>query len=621
MSHPPSDDAILAAVADYRTELQNVATIYRNAGRHLAGRSDRAEASVGLNDLANGLIMKVFASVVPQVSAESIGARQLGRVTLQHIWGSAVQGDRLREAIGWLIQTANEFEWRDLLRPLASGPEGQSHIDAVRGSAVRMAQLITAVDGDDTDSDQRAIDAMLRRMTIQGAESIMTEPGLESNNDPLAWLRGEAARLRDQTSSLETQPAVRETQSAGSSGNWDSTVLQPAPESEQTAEERLEAARAKLDRLVGLDAIKDQIQTLSNFLKMQSLREAEGLPVTRGSLHMAFVGNPGTGKTTVARIVADIFGALGVLTEGHLIETDRSGLVAEFAGQTGPKTNKVIDEALDGVLFIDEAYTLTDPDGRDQYGREAIQTLLKRMEDQRDRLVVILAGYPNEMAAMIRSNPGLSSRVGTTLHFDDYPPMALCQIFELIASSARYELPGETRRRLLRGMTALHAARDRHFGNGRLSRNTFERTVRRMANRLVGTGATDRTSLVTIRPSDVEFPELPDNVLDVLCKNPGVIRAVCPHCTEASIIADEQLGATDDCPKCKQSRAIPWGEPVPCITDLVEIMRGDGCRHPHGDAAGTIDQKVWNLRGQHCRLGASFIISWNEVDGVEFEVF
>ena len=260
-----------------------------------------------------------------------------------------------------------------------------------------------------------------------------------------------------------------------------------APADDRTPQQRLADARAKLDRLIGLDAIKDQIETLTNFLKMERQREEAGLPTTKPSLHMAFVGNPGTGKTTVAGIIAEIYGALGILEKGHLVETDRSGLVAEYAGQTGPKTNAKIDEALDGVLFIDEAYTLIDSNGQDQYGREAVQTLLKRMEDQRDRLIVILAGYPHEMQKMIQSNPGLSSRVGTTMHFDDYSPEALCRIFDLIASKAKYTLPTESRRRLLRGFTYLYVRRDRHFGNGRCSRNSFERSVRRLANRLAST--------------------------------------------------------------------------------------------------------------------------------------
>jgi SpoVK/Ycf46/Vps4 family AAA+-type ATPase len=151
---------------------------------------------------------------------------------------------------------------------------------------------------------------------------------------------------------------------------------------------------AELDDLIGLSGVKQEVRTLANFLKVQVERTKAGLPAAALSLHMVFGGNPGTGKTSVARIVGKIFGAMGVLPRGHLIETDRSGLVAEYAGQTGPKTHKKIEEALDGVLFIDEAYTLIHAEGDDPYGHEAVQTLLKRMEDDRDRLVVILAGYP-----------------------------------------------------------------------------------------------------------------------------------------------------------------------------------------------------------------------------------
>jgi thymidylate kinase len=314
--------------------------------------------------------------------------------------------------------------------------------------------------------------------------------------------------------------------------------------------------------LVGLDAIKGQIETLTNFLKMEGQREEAGLPTTRPSLHMAFVGNPGTGKTTVARIVAEIYGALGILEKGHLVETDRSGLVAEYAGQTGPKTNAKIDEALDGVLFIDEAYTLIDESGQDQYGREAVQTLLKRMEDQRDRLVVILAGYPNEMQTMIRSNPGLSSRVGTTMHFDDYPPDALCRIFELIAAKAKYTLPTESRRRLLRGFTFLFIGRDRHFGNGRTSRNSFERSVRRLANRLATMTEIDRELLTTLQPEDIEVAGVTHEHLSAMAAEPGHVRVKCSHCEEASVVDDKTLGTSLACQSCGESFDVDWGEPV-----------------------------------------------------------
>ena len=277
---------------------------------------------------------------------------------------------------------------------------------------------------------------------------------------------------------------------------------------------------------------------------------------------MAFVGNPGTGKTTVARIVAEIYGALGVLDQGQLVETDRSGLVAEFAGQTGPKTNAKIDEALDGVLFIDEAYTLIDESGQDQYGREAVQTLLKRMEDQRDRLVVILAGYPAEMQKMIRSNPGLSSRVGTTMHFDDYSPEALCRIFELIAGKAKYTLPTESRRRLLRGFTYLYINRDRHFGNGRCSRNSFERSVRRLANRLASMTEVSRELLTTLEPEDIEVAGIKHQHLATMAESSGQVRVECSLCNTAQVIDDRKLATEVKCKGCDDLFIAQWGEPV-----------------------------------------------------------
>ncbi len=326
-----------------------------------------------------------------------------------------------------------------------------------------------------------------------------------------------------------------------------------APVDDRTPQQRLADARAKLDRLIGLDAIKDQIQTLTNFLKMERQREEAGLPTTKPSLHMAFVGNPGTGKTTVARIIAEIYGALGILEKGHLVETDRSGLVAEYAGQTGPKTNAKIDEALDGVLFIDEAYTLIDESGQDQYGREAVQTLLKRMEDQRERLIVILAGYPHEMQKMIQSNPGLSSRVGTTMHFDDYSPEALCRIFDLIASKAKYTLPTESRRRLLRGFTYLYIRRDRHFGNGRCSRNSFERSVRRLANRLASMSEINNDLLTTLQPEDIEVAGVMQSHLAAMADEPGMVRLLCKDCGEAQVIDDKLLGTEVTCTMCEKT--------------------------------------------------------------------
>ncbi|MBO4666119.1 MAG: AAA family ATPase, partial [Paludibacteraceae bacterium] len=185
-----------------------------------------------------------------------------------------------------------------------------------------------------------------------------------------------------------------------------------------------------LDELIGLDAVKQEVETLSNFIRIQQARAANGLKTSPVSYHCVFTGSPGTGKTTVARILAQIYKSLGVVSKGHLVETDRAGLVAEFIGQTAIKTDKVIESALDGVLFIDEAYALA-AGGDNDYGKEAIATLLKRMEDYRERLIVILAGYTENMKDFIASNPGLQSRFSRYIDFPDYTAAELLQIFEL----------------------------------------------------------------------------------------------------------------------------------------------------------------------------------------------
>ena len=239
----------------------------------------------------------------------------------------------------------------------------------------------------------------------------------------------------------------------------------------------------ELDALIGLTTVKQEVNTLRNYIKIQQEREKNGLKPTQVSYHCVFTGNPGTGKTTVARIVAQIYKELGVLKKGHLIETDRSGLVAEYVGQTAVKTNKIIDKALDGVLFIDEAYSLVNGDESD-YGREAIATLLKRMEDNRDRLVVILAGYSDEMKAFIDSNPGLQSRFNRYIHFPDYNEDEMFRIFCLRCEKSDYVITEEAKARLMDLLAQSVANKDKNFGNGRFVRNLFEKTVEHQANRL-----------------------------------------------------------------------------------------------------------------------------------------
>lgn len=239
---------------------------------------------------------------------------------------------------------------------------------------------------------------------------------------------------------------------------------------------------AELSSLVGLSQVKEDIESLRNLIKVQALRRQQGLPNTKVSYHCVFTGNPGTGKTTVARIVAGIYKELGLLSKGHLVEVDRSKLVGEYVGQTAPKTNKVIDEALDGVLFIDEAYTLVG--GQNDYGSEAIATLLKRMEDDRDRLVVILAGYTNEIKEFIDSNPGLQSRFNRYIHFEDYSAEELLDIFVRNIKKSGYNIRGDAYVQLQINIQNATAKRDKKFGNARYVRNLFEKIVQKQANRL-----------------------------------------------------------------------------------------------------------------------------------------
>jgi SpoVK/Ycf46/Vps4 family AAA+-type ATPase len=271
----------------------------------------------------------------------------------------------------------------------------------------------------------------------------------------------------------------------------------------QAPADTLESLLLELDALIGLEAVKTEVRLLTNLVRVEGMRKERDLPIVDRSQHLVFVGNPGTGKTTVARLLARIYKVLGVVSRGHLVETDRSGLVAGYVGQTAPKVHKACDDARGGILFVDEAYALVTESEQD-FGAEAVATLLKRMEDDRDDLIVIVAGYPQPMRTFLDSNPGLRSRFSKTIDFPDYTDDELLAIFESIGEQHRYGLDPDARAAVRAYFAA--STRGPTFGNGRLARNLFEECVARQATRIVGETAPSDERLVTFVATDVPGP-------------------------------------------------------------------------------------------------------------------
>ncbi|QDT13924.1 AAA family ATPase [Planctomycetes bacterium K23_9] len=540
----PVDDARLIGML--RRVIRDCGKLYQHCGSWMVKRyptliEGNADQFVALmDDLHRGLLIKVYVTIVRADDRWTGPEKLVAAAMIEHLWGEELAGRQLREAATGLFQQADRLNWESLVAPFVRYHPLADSKAQVETIVMRLANLVAKCDGQTMPEESVALHTLQREIDA-ALHPAKPDETLAPLSTPSSKRRSQLAQEKEQAQ--QTLP---------------DTPAEPISDADRQA--KLAKAMGELDTLIGLRGVKERVRSYANFLRLQQERRDAGLTTMPISLHMSFIGNPGTGKTTVARIVGQILGAMGTLPSGHVVETDRSGLVAEYAGQTAPKTNKLCDAAIGGVLFIDEAYSLIDASGDDAYGREAIQTLLKRMEDDRDSMAVVLAGYCDEMEQMIRSNPGLSSRINTQIEFDDYSPADLGHIFESMCNENQYQLPSDARHRLLLGFHELYNKRDRHFGNGRLVRNAFEDTVRHLADRIAEVSELTELLLTKFTVEDISVPGLSSSRLAELACQPHRLRIVCQQCNRHVRIQPAALGGKIKCNKCEHVQHASWAE-------------------------------------------------------------